>query len=191
MVNPSIASSGKDAEADLAYRALYDAHYRDVLAYCRRRASAADAQDAAAEVFTIAWRRRNEMPGGTQNRPWLFGVAYRVLSHQWRGSQRRARLARRLSSRRSPDPDSPESQVVQRRDYELVRSAAARLSPLDQEVLRLVMWEELSHEDVAAMIGSTVPAAKQRFHRAKGRLAREFKKLGGTVNPIAQEEGGS
>jgi DNA-directed RNA polymerase specialized sigma24 family protein len=53
------------------------------------------------------------------------------------------------------------------------------------------MWEELSHEQVAAMIGSTVPAAKQRFHRAKGRLAREFKKLGGIVSPIAQEEGGS
>ncbi|NNC92854.1 MAG: sigma-70 family RNA polymerase sigma factor [Acidimicrobiia bacterium] len=179
------------APGEAAYRALYEAHYRDVLAYCRRRASSADAQDAAAEVFTIAWRRRDEMPAGDQARPWLFGVAYRVLSHQWRGTARRSRLAARLSSFRPMPGEGPDAQVVQHRDYELVRSAAARLAPLDQEVLRLVMWEEMSHEQVAAMIGSTVPAAKQRFHRAKGRLAREFKKLGGTVKPIAQGEGGT
>ncbi|MBT8202303.1 MAG: sigma-70 family RNA polymerase sigma factor [Acidimicrobiia bacterium] len=173
------------------YRALYDAHYRDVLAYCRRRTNSADAQDAAAEVFTIAWRRRDEMPAGDEARPWLFGVAYRVLSHSYRSARRRSGLARRLVGLGHSSPDGPDSLVVQRRDYELVRAAAARLAPLDQEVLRLVMWEELSHEQVAAMIGSTVPAAKQRFHRAKGRLAREFKRLGGTVNPIAREEGGS
>ena len=177
--------------SDAAYRALYEAHYRDVLAYCRRRANSADAQDAAAEVFTIAWRRRDEMPSGDQARPWLFGVAYRVLSHQWRGSTRRSRLTSRLSSFRPLPQEGLDAQVVERRDYELVRSAAARLAPLDQEVLRLVMWEEMTHEQVAAMIGSTAPAAKQRFHRAKVRLAREFKRLGGTVNPIAQEEGGS
>lgn len=178
-------------QTDAGYRALYDAHYRDVLAYCRRRTNAADAQDAAAEVFTIAWRRRNEMPGGEEARPWLFGVAYRVLSHSHRSTRRRTNLAARLTGLRPSPQDGVDSQVVQRRDYELVRAAAARLAPLDQEVLRLVMWEELSHEQVAAMIGSTVPAAKQRFHRAKRRLAREFKKLGGTVNPIAREEGGS
>ncbi|MBT8164396.1 MAG: sigma-70 family RNA polymerase sigma factor [Acidimicrobiia bacterium] len=183
--------SGKSTTDETAYRTLYDAHYRDVLAYCRRRANPADAQDAAAEVFAIAWRRRAEMPAGDQARPWLFGVAYRVLSHQWRSSNRRGRLTRRLSSFRPLPQEGPDTQVVQHRDYELVRSAAACLDPLDQEVLRLVMWEELSHEQVADMIGSTIPAAKQRFHRAKRRLAREFKRLGGTANPIAREEGGS
>ena len=186
-----MATSGEDrnVETDAAYRALFDAHYRDVLAYCRRRANVADAQDAAAEVFTIAWRRRAEMPTGEGARPWLYGVAYRVLSHQYRSSRRRSRLTGRLSSLRPSHHESPDTQVVQQRDYELVRAAAARLAPLDQEVLRLVMWEELSHEQVAEMIGSTAPAAKQRFHRAKRRLAREFKKLGG--NPIAREEGWS
>ena len=131
------------------------------------------------------------MPPGDQARPWLFGVAYRVLSHSYRSSRRRTGLAQRLVSMRQSHQDGPDSLVVQHHDYELVRAAAARLAPLDQEVLRLVMWEELSHEQVAAMIGSTVPAAKQRFHRAKRRLAREFTRLGGTVNPIAREGGGS
>jgi RNA polymerase sigma-70 factor (ECF subfamily) len=187
----TINNDDESTETEAAYRALYEAHYRDVLAYCRRRANAVDAQDVAAEVFTVAWRRRHEMPGGAEARPWLYGVAYRVLSHHYRSSRRRSRLTSRLSSVRTSHHESPDAQVVQHRDYELVRAAAARLAPLDQEVLRLVMWDELSHEEVAAMIGSTVPAAKQRFHRAKSRLAREFTRLGGTVTPIAQEEGGS
>lgn len=173
-----------------AYRALYEAHYRAVLAYCRRRANSADAQDAVAEVFTIAWRRFDTMQTGAEARPWLYGVAYRVLSHLWRSSHRRHRLTALLTSLQPLERPPPDAQVVQHQDYQLVRAAAARLQPLDQEVLRLVMWEELSHQQVAAMIGSTVPAAKQRFHRAKRRLAGEFKKLGGTVHPVAQKEGG-
>lgn len=183
--------SGEAPASEPAFRELYEAHYRAILAYCRRRANAADSQDATSEVFEIAWRRFHDIPTGEATRPWLYGVAYRVLSHQWRGARRRRRLSDKLQNVRKLPRPSPDTQVVEHHDYDLVRAAAARLAPLDQEVLRLVMWEELSHEQVATMIGSTAAAAKQRFHRAKGRLAREFKKLGGTIHPIAQEEGES
>jgi RNA polymerase sigma-70 factor (ECF subfamily) len=116
-------SGDRSIEVDAAYRALYDAHYRDVLAYCRRRSNATDAQDAAAEVFAIAWRRRDEMPTGDSARPWLFGVAYRVLSHHYRSSQRRTRLTHRLQSLSASHQEAPDTQVVQHREFELVREA--------------------------------------------------------------------
>ena len=180
-----------------------DAHYRAILAYCRRRVSSADAQDAAAEVFTTAWRRIDEVPRDDKELPWLYGVAYRVLSHQWRAEGRRNKLTTRLASIR-PHPSEPmDDQLVMRQDYEQVRKAAARLKPLDREVLRLVMWEEMSHNQsdsqaetnitFADMLGTTGPAVKQRFHRAKSRLAREFKNIGGTFQSpdVAQKGGGS
>jgi RNA polymerase sigma-70 factor (ECF subfamily) len=38
---------------------LFDVHRADVVAYCRWRAdSPGDAEDAVAEVFLTAWRRR-------------------------------------------------------------------------------------------------------------------------------------
>lgn len=178
---------------DAHYRRVYDDHYRAILAYCLRRVPSADAQDAANEVFTIAWRRIDEVPDDEKLRPWLYGVAYRVLSHHWRAQGRRNKLTTRLGSMR-PNPSEPmDEQMVMRQDYELVRKAAARLKPLDREVLRLVMWEEMSHDQVADMLGSTGPAVKQRFHRAKSRLAREFKNLGGTfpTPDVAQKGGGS
>jgi RNA polymerase sigma-70 factor (ECF subfamily) len=178
---------------DSRYRLMYDSHYRAVLAYCLRRVGSADAQDAAAEVFTIAWRRFDNMPLDERQLPWLYGVAYRVLSHQWRAERRRTLLSVRMASVRELPSQSPDGQLVQRQDYELVRKAATQLKPLDREVLQLVMWEEMSHGQVAEMLGSTTAAVKQRVHRAKRRLAREFKKLGGTIQspPVAQEGGGS
>ena len=180
-------------EDDARHRRIYDDHYRAILAYCLRRVPSADAQEAANEVFTIAWRRIDEVPRDDKQRPWLYGVAYRVLSHQWRAQGRRKKLTTRLASMRPNPSESTDEQVVMRQDYDLVRKAAAKLKPLDREVLRLVMWEEMSHDQVASMIGSTEPAVKQRFHRAKGRLAREFKNLGGTFQSpeVAQEGGGS
>ena len=178
---------------DSHYRRIYDDHYRAILGYCLRRVSSADAQDATAEVFTIAWRRLDEVPHGEKERPWLYGVAYRVLSHQWRAEGRRRKLTTRLASIR-PHPTEPiDEQMVMRQDYELVRKAASRLKPLDREVLRLVMWEEMTHDQVAEMLGSTGAAVRQRFHRATRRLARDFKNLGGTFQSpdVAQKGGGS
>jgi RNA polymerase sigma-70 factor (ECF subfamily) len=63
---------------------LYGQHRRNVLAYCARRAAPADADDAAAEVFAVAWRRRDDIPGGDRELPWLYGVARNILWHQRR-----------------------------------------------------------------------------------------------------------
>lgn len=188
-----LRSDPDEPGAEARYRRMYDAHHRAILAYCLRRVSSADAQDATSEVFTIAWRRLDEVPVDDKQRPWLYGVAYRVLSHQCRAAGRRSRLTDRLTSIRPQAGEPMDERLVMHQDYALVRKAAGRLKPLDREVLRLVMWEEMTHEEAAAMLGSTGPAVKQRFHRAKRRLAREFKTLGGTFpSPdVAQEGGGS
>ena len=164
-----------------AFRGLYEAHYMNVLAYCARRTDRNDAGDLAAEVFTVAWRRIDTVPTDGATLPWLYGVAYRVVSHHWRSERRRRRLNAKLTAVPAVAASGPEMQLVQRYEYDLVIQAASRLRPLDQEVLRLVIWEELSHPQIADMLGSTVPAVKQRFHRAKRILLREFKRVGGTL----------
>ena len=45
------------------FDALFTAHQRQVLAYAMRRTQAwADAEDVAAETFTIAWRKFDAIP---------------------------------------------------------------------------------------------------------------------------------
>lgn len=56
------------------FRGIYAETYRPVLAFARRRVDSATADEVVAETFLTAWRRREEVPDGSE-RLWLFGVA--------------------------------------------------------------------------------------------------------------------
>lgn len=145
---------------------MFTAHQRAVLAYAMRRTpTAADAEDAAAETFTIAWRKFDRIPPA-EPLPWLYAVARRVLANQRRGSGRRERLAALLRVEDVPTPirlgedlDGP------------AFVALASLSTADQEILRLVAWEELGNQAIAQVLGITPNAVAIRLHRARARYA--------------------
>ncbi|MGZ5382965.1 MAG: hypothetical protein ACXWH0_03125 [Acidimicrobiia bacterium] len=44
------------SQDDQSFRLAFNQNYRDILANALRRSSTADADDIAAETFTIAWR---------------------------------------------------------------------------------------------------------------------------------------
>jgi RNA polymerase sigma-70 factor (ECF subfamily) len=157
-----------------AFEELYRAHRRHVLAYCLRRASETDAFEAADETFLVAWRRFDEIPPGNE-RAWLYGVAYHVLGNQYRSARRRRQLSGRLREVTGTAPLGPEAQAVVTDDQRNLRRAYERLSRDDQEVLRLSVWEELPHEQVAVALDCTTGAARQRLHRARKRLAQELR----------------
>ena len=161
---------------------IYAEHYDGVLAYCRRRATEHDAVDATAEVFSIVWRRRDDVPDGDGTRPWLYGVAFKVLSHQRRGANRRRALMAKLSGLGSVAESDPENSLLLRTEQKMVIEAAARLSQMDREILRLAAWEELSYSEISSVLGLSEDSARQRLHRAKKRLAREFRRLDSEVS---------
>lgn len=163
-----------DDGAEAAFRRLYEAHHSDVLAYCLRRTGRADALDATSEVFLIAWRKIDNLPSGDKTRAWLLGIAYRVVGHQWRSRSRYRRLAARVAGTPPASQPGPEVVVVRRAEDRRVLDAARRLRPADQEILRLAGWEEMPHADIAEILGISVAAVDQRFHRAKLRLASEY-----------------
>ena len=67
---------------------IYRRHSAAVLAYALRRCAPDDAADVASETFVVAWRRIADIPDEPAVRPWLFGVARRVLANQRRGIRR-------------------------------------------------------------------------------------------------------
>jgi RNA polymerase sigma-70 factor (ECF subfamily) len=172
------------------FRDLFATHYRDLLGYAMRRLRVVeDAQDAVAEVLSVAWRRRGDVPDDpVEQRMWLFGVARRVVANHRRGEVRRSRLAGRLES-------VGESIVVdlafedEESDLTLALAALDALSPPDREILLLAVWEELTVAQIATVMGLTKPNVSLRLHRAKARLRREFLRLmkdhhlPGHVNP--------
>lgn len=150
------------------FRRLYAEHFTTVLAFALRRVDhPEDAADVAADTFLVTWRRLGHVPSGEETRPWLYGVARRVLANQRRGEGRRMSLTRRLREElRAVVPDSSD-EVVQRAD---VTTAMCRLSGRDQEILELHLWEGLEPREIAEVLGLTTVVVRPRLSRARGRL---------------------
>jgi RNA polymerase sigma-70 factor (ECF subfamily) len=148
---------------------LYRAHARHVLAYALRRSDTATAEDVVSEVFLIAGRRLVEVPAET--RPWLYGVARRVLANQRRSERRRAALHTALGvlardRAAAPPPALPANTPL--------LEALAALRPNDREVLMLIAWEGLDAAGAAAVLACSAAAVHTRLHRARARLRAEL-----------------
>lgn len=154
------------------FDAIFTECQRPVLSYAMRRTtSLADAEDVASETFAIAWRKLDSIPVA-EPLPWLYAVARRVLANHRRGLGRRERLAAllRVEDVATPIPTGED------RDGPAF-AALAQLSPADQEVLRLVAWEELGNQQIAAVLGITANAVAIRLHRARARFAEALAKI--------------
>lgn len=153
---------------DVAFRRLYQRHFDAVLGFALRRTDRPeDAADVTAETFLVAWRRGPHVPDGDAARPWLYGVARRVLANHRRGEGRRVALGDRLRQQLSLAMADLSAEVVHRTD---VTTAMARLSARDEEVLQLHLWEGLESREIAEVLGLPGAVVRPRLSRAKARL---------------------
>ena len=98
-----------------------------------------------AETFLVAWRRLDELP--EEAKPWLLGVARRVLSNQRRAAGRRNALTERVADTTASEQEPAERPAV--------FQALARLSDSDRELLLLVAWDGLSIREAATTLRCT------------------------------------
>jgi RNA polymerase sigma-70 factor (ECF subfamily) len=161
--------------ADARFRVMYDATYQDVFAYCLRRSTLEDAKDAAADVYLVAWRRIDDMPPGDEALPWLYGTARKVMANQRRSRSRFGNLAAKIRSETPRQQVTPEAAVVRHEQDQAVLDALGNLRESDREVIRLAVWEELPHADIARILRCSDRAVTMRLHRAMKRLGRQMR----------------
>jgi len=146
------------------FERLYGAMFGEIAGYLRRRCQGAEADDVLAQVFTVAWRRLDDVPDPPGDRLWLFGVARRALAEAERSARRRNRLGRVLAadaivtSQRPAGGDPASDRVL---------AALAMLRPAEREALQLVLWDGLSHAEAASVVGCTANAFEIRYRRAR------------------------
>ena len=137
-----------------------------------RRAHPAVAEDVVADVFLVAWRRFADVPvSRDEARAWLFTVAYHTMRNSRRSDHRQRSLALRIL--REPDTvvRAESDQVAARLD--LVQ-AWKHLSPDDQQVLTLTVFEDLTGPQAAKVLGVTRATFSVRLMRARRRLRRHL-----------------
>jgi RNA polymerase sigma-70 factor (ECF subfamily) len=173
-------------ETEQRFDPLFQAHYDAIYRYCVRRLGPSDAEDAAADVFAVAWRRLDEMPAGEASRAWLFAVAYRVVGNRFRSRRRQSRLSARLEATRPEATMDTESATGG--DVHVLLAALDGLSPTDRELLRLSSWDGLTRSEIAVVLGIKENAVDQRLHRARARLKTGFDRLVSQTSGIEPRE---
>jgi RNA polymerase sigma-70 factor (ECF subfamily) len=169
-------SGGSSSER---FAALFETYYPQILGYARRRASAEDAADVAAETFSVAWRRFEDVPDGHAALLWLYGAARRVLWNIRRSEARRERLGYRVRSEGGDGAVDAFEQIHGTDAQPHVAAAFCRLRTDDRELLGLMAWEQLTSTEIAATLGCSRNAARIRIHRARRRFLHELAALDG------------
>ncbi len=155
------------------FEEIYSACHDPVLGYVMRRTeNGHDAADVLAETFLVAWRRLDDVPAGERARPWLYGVARRVLANHHRGERRRTALGDRLRAELSEAATAPATTTLATTGLDGVGAAFRHLSDDDRELLSLVGWEGLDAGQIAIALGCSRNAVRIRLHRARRRFAR-------------------
>jgi RNA polymerase sigma-70 factor, ECF subfamily len=159
--------------------------YPAVLRFIERRVHPSHAEDIAAEVFLVLWRRLDDVPADAEDtRAWLFGVARLTLMARLRGERRRQALAVRIAvdrvshARDAVDPDL----VAQRLD---LAQAWTRLSSVAQEALALTVFDGLDAPRAARVLGISPVAYRLRLSRARKALRAHTKALPETATDAA------
>lgn len=179
-IYPQMPPTGDQAQpvpdADRRFETCFRDHYAVVLAFAiRRLPDRASAEDAAAETFAVAWRRRELIP--EEPLPWLYGIALRVVANQRRSGQRRRQLGERLEHEAGSQPAAPElADGLHRR--EAFARAFRRLSEDERELLRLIAWDGLDTRAAASVLGCSAVAFRVRLYRARRRLAKHLSATG-------------
>ena len=169
-IEPGHRPASHEHGADVMFADFYSRHLRTVYAYVLRRARHGEVADLVADVFTVAWRSFALIPEAPDDTLWLYGVARRVVQQHMRSQVRRVRLLAALRS------DAIRQRGAIGVDSDLgtwSRQLIQTLKPKDQEVIRLVVWEELSHVEVAKVLGTTANAVAIRWHRSVQKLRKQ------------------
>jgi RNA polymerase sigma-70 factor (ECF subfamily) len=149
------------------FEEIYAACHDPVLGYVlRRTGNGHDAADVLAETFLTAWRRLDDIPGGESTRPWLYGVARRVLANHHRGERRRLALGDRLRAELTGVAPADHHG-----DLDAIADAFRALPQNERELLSLVAWEGLDTGQIATALGCSRNAVRIRLHRARRRFA--------------------
>ena len=153
-----------------AFDDIVERHRRAVYQVCYRFVNNhEDASDLAQETFVRAWKGLRNFKGESALSTWLYRIAVNVCLN--RVSVKRLDVSP-LESDRFVDHNSeaPGTRLLREERAEAVRRAIAELPEKQRATLILRTYHEMSHQEIADALGSSVGAVKANFFHALANL---------------------
>ena len=137
-------------------------------------------------------RSRREGWGSTQPKPWLLGIASRIIKKHHAQEAAQWRSVAASISRGEHTSDGAIDAAGGRADASAaVRALAPRIAALaarDRETLLLYAWGDLTYEEIAVALGVPVGTVRSRLSRVRRKLAPPGSHSAARLTWIGKEE---
>ena len=147
------------------FASVYSEHLPAISRYLARRVERQHVEDLAADVFALAWRKRESVTKG-EELPWLYRIAANLVANH----RRKEAAAKSFISSLRPADSAPAADDIVNADQALA-TAWKQLKAADREVLALATFEELPVATIATALGISANAVSIRLHRARKQLS--------------------
>jgi RNA polymerase sigma-70 factor (ECF subfamily) len=165
---------------EAAFDVIVTRHQRHVYQICYRFAgNHEDAADLAQDVFVRAYRGLRKFKGDSALGTWLYRVAVNTSLNkvsvkkpalQSIDAIERDEHVPQIEAR----TEHPDASLMRQEDAVRVRNAIRQLPPKQRATLVLRMYRELPHEQIAAILNSSVGAVKANFFHAMANLRKQL-----------------
>lgn len=155
-----------------AFDVIVERHRRAVYRVCYRFvANHEDASDLSQEVFVRAYRGLGRFRGDASLTTWLYRIAVNVSLNR---VSLKAPTHEPLDAATHVDTrlESAAEGLMREERASQVRQAVSRLPTRQRAALVLRVYEEMSHQEIAATLGTSVGAAKANVFHALRNLKR-------------------
>lgn len=169
------------------FSGLIDRHGPAVDRYVRYRLGDDVADDVVADTFLTAFGNRDRYDLDRDDaRPWLYGIASKLIRRHQRAEQRAYRAVARLAAERTGEPftERVHDKVVAGSAKPRLAAALGAMSAKNREVLLLIAWADLSYEETALALDIPVGTVRSRLNRAR----RHIRAALGHTDPTTAEE---
>jgi RNA polymerase sigma-70 factor (ECF subfamily) len=150
-------------------------HRKQVYHLCHRFVhNHEDASDLAQDVFVRAFKGLQKFKGDASLATWLYRISVNVCLNRVAVKKP---ITSTLEAAAEVDARSadPLHELLRGERAIAVQAAIAKLPPKQRATLTMRVYQECSHEEIAAALGSTVGAVKANFFHALGNLRRMLK----------------
>jgi RNA polymerase sigma factor (sigma-70 family) len=150
---------------DVAFEVIYDRHHRRILSFCRHMlGSREEAEDAVQQTFISAY---HDLASGDREinlKPWLFTIARNRCLSMLRARREQA------NAELEPSTAGLAEEAQHRADLRELLSDLAELPEEQRAALVLSELGDLSHADVAQIVGCPVTKVKSLVYQARSGL---------------------
>ena len=157
-----------------AFRMLVERHQALVIGTVARMIGTSDAEDVAQQVFLNVWKAAPRWHPDAKVTTWIMTVAKRLVFNESR-RRKRSRIIPQASEEKSPPEASdespgPDARLLEGELHEAIGRAMSSLNEKERMAVVLRRHEGMQYEEIAVILGTSVPSVKSLLFRARNTL---------------------